>query len=165
MTPTQWTLLDESGGVAVTFTSFLDIDISNEGTALSYPIEEGSFANYNKVQTPLNIRATLGFQGTPSEIGDVLSKLDEYQQATKKISVVTPTDFYRSMTLESYNHAHARDNAANFLVAELYLVEVREVKTRVTTTVITRPKNPTSSDKTGTGKKQPRTSVLYKIGN
>lgn len=150
----EWTLLDEGGGTAVTFTSFVDIDYRNEGKALSYPVEEGSFANYNKVENPLDIRVTLAVQGLDSDFEAILAKLDEYKAEAVTLSVSTPAALYEKMTLEAYAYKRSRENNAGMLVVELSLVEVREVETQVTTTVITKPKNPTSASKTNTGKTQ-----------
>jgi hypothetical protein len=150
----DWTLLDEGGGMLVAFTSFLDIDLKSEGQALSYPIEEGGFANYNKVESPLDIRVTLSTQGTDSDFEYILSTLDEYRRDAVKLSVSTPTRLYESMTLEAYSYKRARDAGAGMLTVELSLVEVREVETQVTTSVGTSPKNPTSSSKVNTGRTQ-----------
>lgn len=164
LTQAEWTLLDESGATAVTFTSFIDIDYRNEGQALSYPIEQGSFANYNKVDTPLDIRVTLGLQGAESDFEYILTKLDEYKKEAVKLSVVTPSALYESMTLVTYSYKRTQDSSAGMLVVELVLNEVREVKTQVTTTVITKPKNPTSAEKENTGKTQTeRTSRVFDI--
>ena len=158
----SWTLLDEQGGEALTFTSFIDIDYRNEGQALSYPVELGGFANYNKVQTPLDIRVTLSTQGSNADFEYILSRLDEYQKGAVKLSVATPSALYGSLTLAAYSYRRAQDDGAGLLTVELSLIEVREVQTQVRTTVITKPKNATSADKANAGKKQ---SVLYRIAN
>jgi hypothetical protein len=150
----EWTLLDERGGSAVAFTSFLDIDLKNAGQALSYPIEEGSFANYNKVESPLDMRVSLATQGTDADFEYILTKLDEYKREAVKLSVATPARLYESLTLETYSYKRGREAGAGILTVELTLVEVREVETQVTTTVVTKPKNPTSSGKANTGKTQ-----------
>lgn len=152
----RWTILDENGSNFVEFTSFIAVDIRNEGQALSYPVEEGGFMNYNKVQTPLDIRVTLATQGEPYDFETILKTLEEFQRDAVKVSVVTPSEFYASMTLEAYTYKHTRESGAGQLTVELSLIEVREVQTRVTTTVITRPKNPTSTGNTNTGKTQPK---------
>lgn len=149
-----WTLLDESGATAVTFTSFINIDYRNEGRALSYPVEQGSFASYNKTQNPLDIRVTLSAQGTNADFEYILLQLDDYQKQAVRLSISTPAALYENMTLESYSYRRGQDNNAGILTVELNLVEVREVETQVKTTVITSPKNATSSGKTNTGRKQ-----------
>lgn len=150
-----WTLIDEGGGNVVEFTSFIDIDTRNEGQALSYPVEEGGFANYNKVQTPLDLRVTLATQGAEADFESILNRLDEYQAEARKLFVSTPAAFYGPMTLESYSNRRTTQSGAGLLTVELALVEVREVQTQTTTTVITKPKNPTSASTTNTGKTQP----------
>ena len=152
----QWTLLDASGESAVTFTSFLDIDLKNTGIALSYPVEEGGFASYNKVENPLGITVTLGIQGADSDFEAVLAKLNEYKTGAVTLAVATPAALYEKMTLETYSYKRARDAGAGMLVVVLTLKEVREVVTQTTTTgsAITKPKNPTSAGKRNTGKTQ-----------
>lgn len=152
----EWTILDEAGATALTFTSFVDIDFRSQGQALSYPIEEGGFANYNKVTSPLDISVTLATQGSDSDFEYILNKLDEYRQKAVKLAVSTPSALYEGMTLESYSYKRTREAGAGMLAVELSLVEVREVETQATAPVITRPKNPTSADNANTGKTQPQ---------
>lgn len=158
----QWTITDEEGSSALTFTSFIDIDVRNEGQALSYPVEEGGFMNYNKVQSPLDIRVTLSTQGTDDEFEYILEKLDEYQKEPVKLFVATPSAYYGPLTLEAYSNKRTRESGAGQLTVELYFIEVREVESQNTNTTISKPKNPTSSSKTNTGKTQ-STSVLGSI--
>lgn len=158
----EWTLYGEGGGSAVTFTSFFDIDVRNEGKALSYPIEEGGFINYNKTESPLSIYVTLGFQGDESSFESALSKLDEFKRDTVTLDVVTPAKVYEKMTLESYSYSRKQTQGAHMLVVELTLIEVREVQTQVTTTVAS-PRNPTSAPKADTGQKQPGPSAMQSM--
>lgn len=161
----QWTIVNEGGGTAVSFTSFIDIDVRNEGVALSYPVEEGGFMNYNKVQSPLDIRVVLSKQGTDADFEAMLDKLDEYQKGAIKLFVSTPSAYYGPVTLEAYSNKRTRESGAGQLTVELNFVEVREVQTRVSTTVVTRPRNATSADRTNTGRTQGEnnTSVLGSI--
>ncbi|MDL2315517.1 hypothetical protein LJC59_00340 [Desulfovibrio sp. OttesenSCG-928-A18] len=151
----EWTLLDEGGGTAVVFTSFIGMDLRSDGNALTYPVEQGSFADYNKVDSPQEIKVTLGLQGAEADFEAALAKLDEYQKEAVKLAVATPARHYDSMTLEGYAYSRSQERNAGMLAVELTLVEVREVETQVTTTVVTKPKNPTSASKENTGKAQP----------
>lgn len=148
----EWTLLDEAGFTALTFTSFIDIDCRNTGQALAYPTELGGFANYNKVESPLEIKVTLALQGTNSDFEYALSKLGEYKRKAVTLAVSTPACLYGSMTLESYSYTRSRDNNAGMLTVELGLKEVRNVKTQVAARGITSPKNPTSADNVNVGR-------------
>ena len=156
---TTWTLLDVKGQTAVTFTSFIDIDLRAEGQALTYPVENGGFASYNKVESPLDIRLTLGLQGTEADFASALERIGKYKRDAVVLAVVTPAAMYRSMTLEAFSYKRAKGNGAGLLATELTLVEVRQVASRATTTAITQPKNPTSAGKVDTGKTQPMNSL------
>jgi len=156
----RWAIINEEGESALTFTSFIDLDVRNEGQALSHPIEEGGFANYNKVRSPLDIRVTVAAQGDEAEFRQILDALDEYQSGAIKLFVSTPSAYYGPVTLQSYMSRRTRESGAGQLTVELIFVEVREVKTRVTT--ITKPRNPSSADRVDTGKTQaqPYSSIL-----
>ena len=172
----RWTITTEDGAEAIDFTSFIDIDVQDEGQALTYPVEEGGFANYNKVMSPNVIRVTISKQGQNPEFESIIKKLEEYQTQPIKLFITTPSYFYGPVTLETYSNTRKQDSGAGQLTVECTFVEVREVKTQVTTTVVTRPKNATSSNKNNNGKtqtegeetadgKKKRRSVLKQIGD
>ncbi|MDR2077027.1 MAG: hypothetical protein LBP61_08905 [Desulfovibrio sp.] len=150
----EWTLLDEYGETAVDFTSFLDIDIRSEGRALSYPVELGGFAAYNKTESPLEIRVALAAQGSESDFARILLQLEDYKREAVRLVVVTPSALHPGMTLKGYSYKRGRDAGAGLLAVELNLVEAREVETRVAAAGIGKPKNPTSAGRTDTGKTQ-----------
>jgi hypothetical protein len=159
----EWTLINEKAEKVVRFTSFFEIEYRNEGKALSYPVEEGAFANYNKVQKPGGIKVTLGIEGAEADFDEALRSLDFYQKEAERLFVSTPATYYDGYTLESYSYRRTIQSGAGMLIVELTLVEVKEVETRTTTTVISKPKNPTSSGKVNTGRvqtKEPDQSTL-----
>ncbi len=150
----EWTILNESGQRPIRFTSFFDLAYSGGGKALSYPLEEGAFAKYNKVQNPGGLKVTLGMQGSEADFDEALRSLDFYRKETEKLCIATPAACYDGYTLESYSYQRAVNSGAGMLVVELTLVEVKEVETRTTATVITKPKNPTSSGRANRGRAQ-----------
>lgn len=125
-----WTILSQSGAVAVEFGSMLDVEIKAEGKAVSTPIEKGSFATYNKVQSPKEINVTLGLDGNTYAIDAALQALADLQQGAELVNVSTPTGFYEGYTIESSTVSVI---ASALLEVSLRLVEVREVETRQTT--------------------------------
>jgi hypothetical protein len=167
----SWELYDEDGGEALTFDSMLSLDDSNEGQALSEPIELGAFVSYNKVDSPRSLRVELAIQGDADRQNAALADLDELREKTVKVALSTPAAYYDSLTLESFNYRRRSDAGAELLVVELSLVEVREVETQVSTTVMPPKscKNPTSAGNQNTGKagtaevSEPKSSVLGDI--
>lgn len=160
----EWTLLDEGGGAAINFSSFLSISVNSDGQVASYPLEKGSFANYNKVQSPRDVRVSIAVQGSESDYEYVLNRLDTYKEQAIKVSVSTPSRLYDNLTLQSYGTERAANNGASMLVVMLNLVEVREVETQTAPSMITGPQNPTSANKVTGGPVQtiPFTGQLRK---
>ncbi len=147
-----WGLYRDDGSSLATFNSFLSVDYRNSGQVLNYPVEANSFASYNKVESPLELTLEAGAQGNGYQIDTILKSLDEAQKDAVKLTVATPPVSYLNMTLREYSYSRTVDNGSHSLIVRMGLVEVREVETNVTTTVVTKPKNPTSSTTEKTGK-------------
>lgn len=127
-----WMITDSGGQIVLEFSSFLSADVRNEGQAVSAPVEEGGFASYNKVDSPLSISATLAFQGNEMQIQNALFTLSALREETRLVNLVTPDAEYASLTLENYNYSRTRENGVGVLFVELMFVEVRQVKTQYT---------------------------------
>lgn len=157
-----WCLVSEHGGPVVNFTSFLELDVQNQGKVLSYPVEQGSFASYNKAEEAADLLVKLGSQGLPYKHEVIISTLKKFQREAVKLSVISPFNFWPSMTLESFSHSHKREAGATMLVVDLRLIEVREVVSQTTNVTITKPRNPTSAPTKNGGKVQPVTEAEAK---
>lgn len=127
-----WTLNNASGVPAVTFTSFLGFDLLNESLVVSSQVEEGSFATYNKVETPLEVTVSLGIQGDDATLQTALDTLNALQAGTELVSLVTPTAEYRDLNLEGFNYRQHREDGLGALWVELSLVGVRQVTAQYT---------------------------------
>jgi len=151
----QFLLMDEYGNPAVEFDSLLDIEINNGGKVLSVPVEQGSFATYNKVNESLMIRVTLATGVSSEEQRVVLATLQQLRQDTTLISLVTPQAEYPSMTLESYVVNRSQSEGSTMLIAKLSLVEVRTVATQTVKLKRSSVKRPQDASTENTGKAQP----------
>src|SRR5579875_727912 len=52
----QWGIFDQTGQPVIVGDSVVGVDYRKEYRAADYPVEGGSFANYNKVELPFDIR-------------------------------------------------------------------------------------------------------------
>lgn len=146
-----WTLLDEKGSRAVEFTSFISMNVQEDGSALSYPVEEGGFVNYNKTRSPRAISLTLAAQGDEADFGRILQRLAVYRKDAVMLTVVTPSTVYPNMTLKSFSNERGGESGAGMLVVNMSLVEVCELASQTGSGVISKPKNPTSASRIHTG--------------
>lgn len=144
-------------GTALTFDSLMGIDIADESSVIDEPVELGSFASYNKVASPLQIRVALGFSGSDAEFGERLTEL---------VGLVTGAAYYESLSVEALRYSRSAEQG--YYLVDLNLKEVRQVETTVTTTEYSRPKvkNASSASTVDTGKTEgtdeERASMLYK---
>ena len=178
-TPT-WTLQTEDGSTAVDFDVFLEMEFVSQNQVAVEPIEQGSFADYNKHDSPKEITVTLACTKIYSEQQPVLETLDKLAASVQKVSLITPSSEYKNLNIEGYGYARKEDSGAGMLVIELKLIEIREVEVKETAVVATnekpkakpitkaQTKNPSNTSTTKTGRTQskaPRKTVARSIGD
>ena len=139
-TPEDWIFLGEGDAEVLSFNSFLELEIESGGSVPAQPLEQGSFAAYNKLQEPLKIAANIAIEGTPAELQDALGQLNVLKEETTIFSVITPEFEYVNMTLESFSYARKREEGRGVLYVQMNLVEVREVETATTTVKLPKKK-------------------------
>lgn len=154
-----WTIVDSKTGEEIlTFKSFLDASIVDETKIASEAVEEGSFASYNKVDTPLEIKVTLGLTGSTTELQDALDQLEKYVHSTDLINLVTPIVEYENLNLTRYDFDLKRDLGLGALYISLILEEVRQVKAEYTNVTVA----PLQKRGTVQGKKVTKSSASTK---
>lgn len=106
---------------------FIDVDISYGGSVVSAPIEQGSFFSYNKTTEPIQINATLAFDGSNTYLQSVLKNLNTLKNSVTIFSIVTPFSEFQSMTLESYDYNLRTRNGLGVLYIKANFVEIKEI--------------------------------------
>lgn len=170
-----WTLAAMGGGTAIDFDSFLQMEAKAENSVAYEQLEKGSFAAYNKQASPMEIRCVLASTKAYSLQQDMLEGLDSLCKGTELVSLITPSQEYPNLNLESYNYSRTETGGAALLTVELRLVEIRQVESAATTQVATQEqpkisqgqsKNASNVDIKDTGKtqaKKPHDSLLSKM--
>lgn len=180
MAPT-WTIQAEGGSAAVDFDVFLSVDFSGANTVAHEPVEQGSFADYNKQESPKELTVALACTKMYMSQQPVLETLDKLASGIQKVSLVTPSYEYKNLNLESYSYRRTEDAGAGMLAVELKLVEIREVEVKQKTTAsespksdgkqgkpIEKSKNPSNDSKAKTGRTQtqtPKKTAAREIGD
>jgi hypothetical protein len=146
----QYIIKAESGDLA--FTSMLEMGVEESTNLPTEPIEQGSFAGYNRVIEPLAINCRLATQGAPAELQDMLDKLRDLKTGFEKISFVVPMDSYDNLMLESFDYRRDQHSGHNLLTVDLRLKEIREIEGQKTTASVTEPEPPpVAADSTADG--------------
>jgi len=159
----------DSGPVVSTFS----FDFVKETRISNFPLEEGSFANYNKVETPASPLVTLILDGSEDDRTRFLEAIDAACVSTDLYSVVTPEITYANYSVSRYSYQRRATKGATLLMVEVALEEIRQVSAAFTTaaTPIVSPQDPASTPQTSNGITQPSTpgtstlkSVFNKLG-
>jgi hypothetical protein len=187
--PVQWGIFDSKGnqlgadpqdlGLGAALLSGLtgggpvlstyDFDFVKELRVSNFPIEAGSFANYNKVEMPANPVVTLALAGSEDDRAAFLNAIDSAAKSTDLYMVVTPEVTYINYSIDRYRYARKAAKGSTLLVVEISLEEIRTVSAAYTTaTPIKAPKDSGAASQVDAGKVQPTApdqSVLKSISN
>lgn len=161
----EFSLVDsETSLSAFDFDALIQFEVRAEGMVVSSPIEQGSFASYNKVDSPNYIEVQLAKQGTDDVLQAALKTLDELQTTASKVNFVTPVAEYENYTLESYDFSMNQRDGLGVLYIRLHLIEIREVTPQYTDSkAISKAsaKNPADASTTDRGKTQAKDGASY----
>lgn len=157
----EFSIVDsETSLSAFDFNALIQFEVRAEGMVVSSPIEQGSFASYNKVDSPNYIEVQLAKQGTDDVLQASLKTLDELQTTASKVNFVTPVTEYENYTLESYDFSMSHRDGLGVLYIRLHLIEIREVSPQYTDSKAistANAKNPANASTTDRGKTQAKT--------
>lgn len=150
------------------FNSVLDADSiagftnRKESNLLDFPVQDGGFASYNKVQVPSSSSVRIRKGGTLSDRANLIRQLDALQASMDLFSIVTPEKTYISVNCERYELTRQDVDDAFFLNhVELFFKEIRVVQATFTTTAVgadtSNAQNPAAQTPTNQGVQQPAT--------
>jgi hypothetical protein len=117
-----------------------------------FPVEQGGFASYNKVQMPSTAEVVMSFSGNDSERAAFLASIDAAQKSTNLFSVVTPDARYINHVIERYSYERTQNEGAYHIIVKINLKEVRQVTSSFA--LIENPKSPNASPQQNGGKVQ-----------
>lgn len=180
----QWrtyTLADDGNNAIIGFKSMLKAEYKSSGKTVFEPIEENSFATYNKTTEPREFYFELALQAPQQDFGAILEKLEQLKKGVDLFSFITPFSSYSDLTLEGYSTTI--ETTTSMLIVGLQCKEVIQVAQGYTNVTVNDAtpigsddsKNPDGVDTSDTGmtgtregtseeKKQSEESVLSGLG-
>lgn len=121
----RWGVFSAGGARVLWPDSFLDIDYRNGSWQATYPVEQGGFASYNKVDTPFDVRVRMAIGGDQVSRAAFLTTVEGMLKTLDRFTVVTPEKTYPSASLVNYMYRRETKNGASMLIVELWFQEVR----------------------------------------
>jgi len=124
--PPRWGLYGAEGQQVLVFDTFLGITFNRGGQISNFPVEQGGFSSFNKVDTPFEATIKLAHGGDSASRNVMLSVLERIVASTELYAVVTPEIIYSSANLVKYSYDRGERNGSSRLVVSLTLNEVRQ---------------------------------------
>jgi hypothetical protein len=144
--------------------STVSVEYNKENKISTFPVEQGGFATYNKVQLPANPVVSLALSGDESDRTQFLAAIESACNSTDLYNVVTPEVTYVNYSLERYSYRRSASRGATLLIVEISLEEVRTISAAFTqATLIQAPQAPDAATQVNNGITQtqaPDQSVL-----
>lgn len=147
----QWGVFKD--GVAVILPdSIVAVEKAKEFRLSDYPVEDGSFQSYNKVETPFDAHVTMAMGGDASDRAAFLDTLEDVTKSMALYDVVTPEKSYLSASIERYDYERSAKSGVTLLTVRLWLREIRVTATAA----FSKTKTPAGSGVADDGTVQPR---------
>mgnify|MGYP000404543903 CR=1 FL=1 len=122
----RWGLYDQDGQQVLLFDTFLGIRFRNGSRISSFPVEQGTFSSFNKVDTPYDAVLRFAHSGDMASRGELLTSLESLKSTVDLFSVVTPEFVYPSSNVVAYSYERNPSTGPSQLIVELYVEEVRQ---------------------------------------
>jgi hypothetical protein len=123
----KWGIFDSNSQPVATWDSVIKVDYRHDMKISDFPVEQGNFASYNKVQTPYDIRISfaVGSGDGLAKRSDLLVKLEQAVQSLDFYSVITPEAVYTKANLVHMEYSRESKRGVNLLVVEVWVQEIR----------------------------------------
>lgn len=121
-----YTIAGNGGNPIISFKTLLKAEYKSSGAVVFEPIEQNSFATYNKTTEPREFYFEVALQLPQNDFGSALSTLEELKKGTEVFSFITPFIEYSNLTLEGYSTVF--ETYTSMMVVSLNCKEVIEVQ-------------------------------------
>lgn len=133
----HWDIFDADGKRLLEFDTFFSIDAMSDAQVTQAPVENGSFASYNKQIAPTRSTVVLGYTGSSLVRSAIIKKCEALIAGTDLVSIVTPDRTLLDMSLVGMDYSYRAEHGMDRLVVALVFEEVRQVAAEYTTTSAT----------------------------
>lgn len=135
--------LYKADGTLIQADSVVSLDFKGLSKVSEVPLQNGSFAAYNKVQMPDLESLRLIKTGSDATRGQFLSAIDAAKKSTDLYYIVTPEKTYIDITIEEYDYKRTAQDGVSMLVVDIRFKQIRQVRPAFSTVKLEDAKTPT----------------------
>lgn len=158
-----WGIVNEFGIPIVLADTVISMNYDAGASISKYPVEQGSFASYNKVNQPSMASVSMAKGGSSVlERSLFLTQLEALLKSTLSFHIITPEYVYMNYQIIGINTARSAQDGATMITANLDLEEVLEAKVEYSIEEVKAPSDANTVDG-GAKQSNQRTSILTRI--
>lgn len=105
--------------------NFLDLDYRAHFSISNYPVEQGAFQSYNKVQEPYDVVVTVTAGGTIANRAALLDQVQAIIGTTDLYTVLMPEGTLVGLNPTSYSYSRRHDHGLGLLMVSIVFQQVR----------------------------------------
>ncbi len=109
--------------------SVVSLHYKQEWRIPNYPIEQGAFQSYNKVQMPFDAIVKLSKGGSVAERQRFLAAIAAAAESLDQYLVRTPERDFPNATIARYDYERTADTGRGLITVEIGLIEIRATAT------------------------------------
>lgn len=171
--PQIYGIFSQAGMPVVICDSIITVEYKQEFVLSTFPMEQGAFNTYDKVQTPYDARLRCATGGSPAARQAFLASIDAIIGDINLYSIVTPDKVYTSANIIHQDYKRAASSGAGLLQVDIFLEEVRVTGSATTTSTQSslpastpnyKPSDPANSQPSYNGPVQPSPGPTIQMG-
>jgi hypothetical protein len=117
------------GFQAFPYNSVIDFTYKQDNPTSDYPVEEGSFLSYDKVQLPFDVKVRVASGGSQFERQALLEAVEAAANDLNLYDVITPERTYTSCNITHVDYNRSNVNGVGVIVMDIWLIEIRQTAT------------------------------------
>jgi hypothetical protein len=125
----QWGLF-LANEAAIVSDNVVSFEFKQDARISNFPVEDGAFETYNKVQVPYDVRLQFSTGGALSDRQAMLASIDAAIASTDLYDAVTPEKIYSSVNVVHQSIRRTSRNGVGLLVVDVYCEQVRVTATQ-----------------------------------
>lgn len=132
--------------VIITPDSAVEFAVDADSDVNTHPVEQGGFAGYNRVQTPISVRLLLSCQGKNMSRQAFVSTLRALREGTQTVTISTPSASWPNMTLKGFGYKQTAEKGAVTIWADTQWIEERSTNVTVSAPATSQPQGAATSN-------------------
>lgn len=127
--PLQWGFFQDGVPVLVA-DNVVSFDYRQDWEVSKFPLEQGAFESYNKVQLPFDVRVRMSVGGTEVNRTNFLSQVSDLANSLELFDAFTPEANYSGLNVIHFDYRREAHRGVGVIVVDIWCQEIRVTATQ-----------------------------------